>query len=380
MQQAEDQAIRIALGSSQEASAVSEAEDAPVVVEVPSENPTSTPNSVEQMKESNEAGKETKEETKVSGITQEGTTDQTDQTKTEVTQDVASNTNTISPLPLVLYAYSESETARPNLEFFIRHALHSAADFVFILNGLTDAAATIPKLPNVRIVQRDNDCYDLGAYAEVLQKDDLWKGYGKFIMLNASLRGPFMPYWSDSCWMDMYLRKLTEEVKVLNPSQPTISNKRSKLTSTSARRHDSKLLANLPRAIHDLGHGQHRTLNPPLPTGTRTQLPKRKPRAATTRQKQREPPLHLPSSLTVNPYHPLRNRRIHHHRPARARRTPQPYRARSLPLPALHPPSTRHQPMFPHLGLRRRSRSFSDVAHQSGRLQSRRSDGGVPWD
>jgi len=214
MQQAEDQAIRIALGSSQEASAVSEAEDAPVVVEVPSENPTSTPNSVEQMKESNEAGKETKEETKVSGITQEGTTDQTDQTKTEVTQDVASNTNTISPLPLVLYAYSESETARPNLEFFIRHALHSAADFIFILNGITDAATIIPKLPNVRIVQRDNDCYDLGAYAEVLQKDDLWKGYGKFIMLNASLRGPFMPYWSDTCWMDMYLRKLTDEVKV----------------------------------------------------------------------------------------------------------------------------------------------------------------------
>ncbi|KAE9374790.1 hypothetical protein N431DRAFT_221630 [Stipitochalara longipes BDJ] len=215
MQQAEDEAIRLALGSSQGDSESSNSEATPVVIEVPSEIPTSTPNTVEQAKESNEAGKETPAGETEPVAAQDKTSDQLAQAPTEAPQDVASNTSTISPLPLVLYAYSESETARPNLDFFIRHALNSAADFVFILNGLTDAASIIPKLPNIKIVQRDNDCYDLGAYAEVLQKNDLWKGYGKFIMLNASLRGPFMPYWSDTCWMDMYLRKLTEEVKLV---------------------------------------------------------------------------------------------------------------------------------------------------------------------
>ena len=82
----------------------------------------------------------------------------------------------------------------PNLEFFIRHALNSAADFVSILNGPTDVAAIIPDLPSIRIVQRANDCYDIGAYAVVLQKDDMWKEYEKFIMSKASPSGPFMPY------------------------------------------------------------------------------------------------------------------------------------------------------------------------------------------
>jgi hypothetical protein len=223
-QAAEDEAIRMALGLSPDRSGSSNSEDNSVVVEVPSEIPESISNTVEQPKEENQ---EVKEETSTgkeeSATTPDSASTKTDQELVGVPQQATKNI-TISPLPLVLYAYSESETARPNLEFFIRHALNEAADFIFILNGQTDAAAIIPNLPNIRVIQRDNDCYDLGAYAEVLQKDDLWKRYAKFIMLNASLRGPFMPYWSDACWIDMYLRKLTEEVKVsLIPFLPSRS-------------------------------------------------------------------------------------------------------------------------------------------------------------
>ncbi|RDW70062.1 hypothetical protein BP5796_08459 [Coleophoma crateriformis] len=117
--------------------------------------------------------------------------------------------------PLILYAYSETTSARTNLEFFIRHGLHAAADFIFILNGATDATTLIPLADNIRYVQRANDCYDLGAFAEVLTHDDLYKNYKKFIMLNASIRGPFLPYWAESCWSDMYLKKVTDKVKLV---------------------------------------------------------------------------------------------------------------------------------------------------------------------
>src|ERR1700730_3704626 len=43
--------------------------------------------------------------------------------------------STAADRPLVLYAYFETPSARENLEFFIAHGLHAAADFVFILNG-----------------------------------------------------------------------------------------------------------------------------------------------------------------------------------------------------------------------------------------------------
>ncbi|KUJ20010.1 uncharacterized protein LY89DRAFT_695594 [Mollisia scopiformis] len=133
------------------------------------------------------------------------------------TEPAAEESKPVSERPLILYAYADSEegTSLVNLKFFIEHGLHDAADFIFILNGETTAGSLIPQEDNIRVVQRPNDCYDLGAYAEVLTTNDLYKGYKRFIMMNASLRGPFMPYWSNACWSDMYLSKITDEVKLV---------------------------------------------------------------------------------------------------------------------------------------------------------------------
>ncbi|CAG8961595.1 hypothetical protein HYFRA_00006130 [Hymenoscyphus fraxineus] len=117
--------------------------------------------------------------------------------------------------PLILYAYSEEATARENFKFFLRHGLHGAADFVFIINGESDIVDSIPKEPNFRVVQRPNECYDIGAHSEVLQKDNLYKKYKRFILLNASIRGPFSPQWANGCWSDMYLERLSTEVKLV---------------------------------------------------------------------------------------------------------------------------------------------------------------------
>lgn len=126
----------------------------------------------------------------------------------------------VSDRPVILYAYSDGKTkkelhnARANFEFFLAHGLHTAADFVFIFNGKSDAVKLVPKGDHIRIVERPNDCYDIGAYAEVLLANDFYKRYTKFIMLNASIRGPFLPYWASGCWTDMYLGRITDEVKV----------------------------------------------------------------------------------------------------------------------------------------------------------------------
>jgi hypothetical protein len=133
----------------------------------------------------------------------------------------------LSDRPLILIAFSETAIARANLKFFIAHGLHDAADFLFIINGESKpendvtAKELLPKgKANIKYVERPNDCYDLGAYAEVLIKDDLYKKYTRFITLNTSLRGPFMPHWADNCWSDMYLSKLTDQVKVCIYSYP----------------------------------------------------------------------------------------------------------------------------------------------------------------
>ncbi|ROW11836.1 hypothetical protein VPNG_04927 [Cytospora leucostoma] len=139
----------------------------------------------------------------------------------------------ISDRPLILYAYAESENALTNLKFFLSKGLHGRADFVFIFNGAApEAVRLIPKvLPNVKVVQRGNTCYDIGAYGEVLRSQikfgkwakeedgiPLWKRYKKFITINASIRGPFLPVWSDECWTDAILRKVTHETKLVGLS------------------------------------------------------------------------------------------------------------------------------------------------------------------
>lgn len=51
---------------------------------------------------------------------------------------------------------------------------------------------------------------------EVLRKDDLWKRYKRFITMNASIKGPFLPrYASTACWTDIFLSRVTDTVKLV---------------------------------------------------------------------------------------------------------------------------------------------------------------------
>lgn len=121
-------------------------------------------------------------------------------------------------IPLILYAYYETPDTRPNLKFFVSHALHAHAKFLFILNGETNAEDLLPtNESNIHYIKRNNTCFDLGAYAEILKSNDsaLIRQHKRFIMINASLRGPFVPFWSRDCWSNAYLDKLTDEVKLV---------------------------------------------------------------------------------------------------------------------------------------------------------------------
>lgn len=123
-----------------------------------------------------------------------------------------------SQRPLIVYVFFETEFSLRNFKFFLAHGLHGAADFLFVINGDSKQDKLIPEGPNIRIHRRDNKCFDLGAFAEVLQINDFYKGYQRYILMNGSIRGPFLPHWADGCWSDMYLNKLTDEVKVMSPS------------------------------------------------------------------------------------------------------------------------------------------------------------------
>lgn len=79
--------------------------------------------------------------------------------------------------------------------------------------------ATAPH-PNIRIIERENRCFDLGGFHEILAADPALRSrYKRFIFLNASLRGPFLPPWATGvCWSDAYWARLDARVKLVGMS------------------------------------------------------------------------------------------------------------------------------------------------------------------
>ncbi|EKD14376.1 hypothetical protein MBM_07606 [Drepanopeziza brunnea f. sp. 'multigermtubi' MB_m1] len=117
---------------------------------------------------------------------------------------------------LVIYVYHETPNALVNARFFIDHALHAHADFIFVLNGANTLKDLIPShLPNVQYRERENSCFDLGTHGVVLNENDESNvhNYKRFILMNASVRGPFVPAWVDVCWSDVYMGMITDKVK-----------------------------------------------------------------------------------------------------------------------------------------------------------------------
>ncbi|KAL8996020.1 MAG: hypothetical protein Q9169_004367 [Polycauliona sp. 2 TL-2023] len=122
---------------------------------------------------------------------------------------------------LILYSYHESDDERRNAEFFIRHGLHDSADFIIIFNGEETAPnrLRVPEAENIKVVRREDTCYHIGSYGEVLRGlGDVIKQYKRFILLDATIRGPFMPHWSKKCWSDAYLGRLNDQVKLVGMS------------------------------------------------------------------------------------------------------------------------------------------------------------------
>lgn len=84
------------------------------------------------------------------------------------------------------------------------------------------AAAQGKKKPEItRITERSTspvvagkDVPIVGKSGKKMRKGELWEQYSRFILMNASVRGPFMPFWSKDCWAEAFWSKLTSKIKV----------------------------------------------------------------------------------------------------------------------------------------------------------------------
>ncbi len=111
---------------------------------------------------------------------------------------------------LVLYVF---HLYNERVEHFIKNCIFDDdnVDFVVISNN-KDTVFAVPD--KVKVLMRDNIGYDFGGWSEALLTNDLYEKYDKFIFVNSSAIGPYIPHNYVGKWTDIYMDGLVGDVKL----------------------------------------------------------------------------------------------------------------------------------------------------------------------
>ena len=126
---------------------------------------------------------------------------------------------------LVIYAYFEKNTRYiENFQFFIDFGITESnnTDYILIIQGYRHTAK-IPNFKNIRVIKRENNCFDFGAYGKILSlfgEEQFILSYNAIIFLNPSAVGPILPkYFPERIhWSEIFLSRLKEDVHAVSTS------------------------------------------------------------------------------------------------------------------------------------------------------------------
>jgi hypothetical protein len=119
---------------------------------------------------------------------------------------------------LVLYIF---HIYNERVKHFIKNGIFNDknVDFIIISNNKNIDL----ELPNyVKYIKRNNIGYDFGGWSDVLLTNNLYKNYDKFIFVNSSVIGPYLPKNFKGKWTDIYLNGLNDNVKLFGSTINTI--------------------------------------------------------------------------------------------------------------------------------------------------------------
>ena len=134
------------------------------------------------------------------------------------------------PKSLVVYTYFASLPSDYNLNYYSKMAITESAnvDYIIVVNGNT-CNVTLPKLPNLKVIYRDNIGFDFGGHKAAL--DSLYgKQYDYYFFMNSGTLGPFLPdtHPKDIHWTELFINKITDKVKLVSlsifPSPDNVSS------------------------------------------------------------------------------------------------------------------------------------------------------------
>lgn len=87
-------------------------------------------------------------------------------------------------------------------------------DFIIICNNKSIDINSYIKYTNTSVLYRDNNGWDFGGWSDGLLTDNLYMNYSHFIFVNSTVIGPFLKPSFRGKWTDIYVKNLTNNVKL----------------------------------------------------------------------------------------------------------------------------------------------------------------------
>lgn len=120
----------------------------------------------------------------------------------------------------VVYHYFEKDEAyRDNLVFFLSAAILDEADYFIVISG--ECSVSLPNLTNVHYIHTINMNNDFGGYIKFVH-EFFSINYNRYIFINSSVRGPFLPPWFDGNWIDVFTTRLKDDLHLVGSSINTL--------------------------------------------------------------------------------------------------------------------------------------------------------------
>jgi hypothetical protein len=129
---------------------------------------------------------------------------------------------------LVAYVFSSTDGEYVNnLKYFLREGMRpdDGCDYVLVIQtpakDLPDEdLQRVAGYDNVRIVEHENDCFDLGTLGWLyskLEQEGALRTYSHFVWINSSVRGPFLPAYLEASyhWTRAFTSKIDHRIKLV---------------------------------------------------------------------------------------------------------------------------------------------------------------------
>tara|TARA_B100000902_G_scaffold393528_1_gene447936 strand:+ start:704 stop:1453 length:750 start_codon:yes stop_codon:yes gene_type:complete len=124
-------------------------------------------------------------------------------------------------ITFVHYYRPEQELFQDNLNFFVKNGIINTDQYHynFIINSGEEGGYSIPNLPNVSVLRRENLGHDFGAFKFSVDSINIDE-YEHFLFINDTCRGPFFPSYipKNISWVYMFTKDLSHSVKMVGPT------------------------------------------------------------------------------------------------------------------------------------------------------------------